>query len=79
MNTIEEIIKNKKRKTITEETIYETYKRTLCVECENRRNDKDLCRITVTRDLKARCFSYERCMKNKCKTCKNSEECDNEI
>ena len=27
MNTIEEILKNKKRKTLTEESIYETYKR----------------------------------------------------
>ena len=76
MNTIEEILKNKKRKTLTEETIYEIYKRTLCVECENRRNDKDLCRITVTKDLKARCFNYERCMKNQCKTCKDNEKCD---
>ena len=76
MNKIGEIIANKQRKTITEETIYETYKRTLCVECENKYNDKDLCKITVTRDKKARCFNYERCMKNKCKTCKNSEKCD---
>ena len=78
MNKIQEILEVKRRNK-TEETIYETYKRTLCAECENRRNDKDLCRITVTRDLKARCFNYERCMKNKCKTCKNSEECDNEV
>lgn len=76
MNKIQEILEVKRRNK-TEETIYETYKRTLCVECENRRNDKDLCRITVTRDLKARCFNYERCMKNKCKTCKNNEECKN--
>ena len=78
MNKIQEILEVKRRNK-TEETIYETYKRTLCVECENRRNDKDLCKITVTLDKKARCFNYERCMKNKCKTCKNSEECDNEI
>ena len=75
MNKIQEILEVKRRNK-TEETIYETYKRTLCVECENRRNEKDLCKITVTRDLKARCFNYERCMKNQCKTCKNSEECD---
>lgn len=74
-NTIEEILKVKRRNK-TEETIYETYKRTLCVECENRRNDKDLCRITVTQDRKARCDSYERCMKNKCKTCKDNEKCN---
>ena len=79
MNKISEIIANKQRKTITEETIYETYKRTLCVECENRRNDKDLCKITVTLDRKAQCFNYERCMKNQCKTCRKCEECNNEI
>ena len=76
MNKIAEIIANKKRKTITEETIYETYARTICVECENRKNDKDLCRITVTQDRKAKCDSYERCMKNKCKTCKDNEKCN---
>ena len=78
MNKIQEILEVKRRNK-TEETIYETYKRTLCVECENRRNDKDLCKITVTRDLKARCFNYERCMKNKCKTCRKNEECNNEV
>ena len=76
MNTIEEIIKNKKRKTITEESIYDTYKRVLCKECRNRGNKKDLCHITVTRDLKARCYSYEKCMKNKCKTCKDNLKCE---
>ena len=76
MNKIAEILKVKTRNK-TEETIYETYKRTLCVECENRRNDKDLCRITITQDKKARCDSYERCMKNKCKTCKNNIKCKN--
>lgn len=75
MNTLEEILKVKRRNK-TEETIYETYKRTLCVECENRRNDKDLCKITVTRDRKARCTNYERCMKNKCKTCKDNTKCN---
>lgn len=78
MNKIQEILEVKRRNK-TEESIYETYKRTLCVECENRRNDKDLCKITVTRDQKARCFNYERCMKNKCKTCKKCEKCDNEV
>ena len=75
MNTIEEILKVKIRNK-TEETIYETYKRTLCVECENRRNDKDLCKITVTQDRKARCTNYDRCMKNKCKTCKDNTKCN---
>lgn len=78
MNKIQEILEVKRRNK-TEETIYETYKRTLCVECENKHNDKDLCRIIVTLDKKARCFNYERCMKNQCKTCKKCEECDNEI
>ena len=75
MNKIAEILEVKRRNK-TEETIYETYKRTLCVECENRRNDKDLCKITVTQDKKARCVNYERCMKNKCKTCKDNEKCN---
>ena len=42
MNKISEIIEKKQRKTITEETIYETYARTICVECENRKNDKEM-------------------------------------
>lgn len=75
MNTIEEIIKNKKRKTLTEESIYETYKRDLCSRCANRNNDRDLCKITVTRDRKARCYSYEKCMKKQCKTCKDENKC----
>ena len=78
-NTIREIIANKPRRTIKEETIYETYKRELCTQCKNRYNDKDLCRITVTQDKKAQCFDYERCMKNQCKTCKNREKCNNEV
>lgn len=77
MNTIEEILKRKKRKTLTEETIYETYKRTICVECNNKHNDKDLCRITRTLDNKAKCFNYDRCMRNNCKTCKNNQKCNN--
>ena len=77
MNTIEEIIKNKKRKTITEETIYDTYKRLICKECSNRGNKKDLCRITVTRDRKARCYSYEKCMKKKCHGCDDESKCFN--
>ena len=76
MNTIEEIIKNKKRKTLTEETIYDTYKRDLCSRCSNRGNSKDLCKITITRDRKAKCDSYDRCMQNKCKTCKDNLKCN---
>lgn len=75
MNTIEEILKVKRRNK-TEETILETYKRELCSQCKNKNNNKDLCRITVTQDRKARCDSYERCMKNKCKTCKDNEKCN---
>lgn len=75
MNTIEEILKVKRRNK-TEETICETYKRELCARCKNKHNNKDLCKITVTQDRIARCFSYERCMKNKCKTCKDNEKCN---
>lgn len=76
MNTIEEILKSKKRKTLSEETIYETYVRVLCKECKNSGNDKDLCKITVTLNQKAKCDSYERCMKNQCKTCKDNLKCE---
>lgn len=75
MNKIHEILKVKTRNK-TEETIYETYKRELCTQCKNKNNDKDLCRITVTQDRKARCTNYERCMKNKCKTCKDNTKCN---
>lgn len=70
MNTIEEMLKKKN------ETIYETYKRTLCTECNNKNNNKDLCKITKTTDNKAICFNYERCMKNKCNICKNKNKCE---
>lgn len=75
MNTIGEILKKKQRRTILEESIYETYKRVLCPECKNRYNDKDLCRIVKTEDNKARCVNYEKCMKNQCKTCKDNQKC----
>ena len=75
MNTIEEIIKSKRRKTITEETLYETYKRDLCNRCANKKNTKELCRITITRDLKAKCDSYEKCMKKQCHGCDDENEC----
>lgn len=77
-NTIEEILKVKRRNK-TEETIYETYKRELCTQCKNKHNDKDLCNIRVNIKNEAQCVDYERCMKNKCKTCKKCEECNNEI
>ena len=60
MNTIEEILKKKRKE---------------CKNCGNRFNILDLCKITVTRDNKAKCFSYKRCMQNKCKTCKNRVNC----
>ena len=75
MNKIAEIIANKKRKTITEETIYETYKRVLCKECSNRHNNQDLCKIVVNIENKAQCNSYDRCMKNQCHGCKNESKC----
>lgn len=76
MNTIKEIIANKPRRTIIEETIYETYKRELCTECKNKHNNKDLCEIRVNIKNVAQCINYERCMKNQCKTCKNNEKCN---
>ena len=79
MNKISEIIANKKRKTITEESIYETYKREICSRCNNRKNNKDLCRITVTQDKEARCANYDKCMKNQCKTCKENFKCNDDI
>lgn len=78
MNKVIEILEVKRRNK-TEETIYETHVKEKCTQCKNKNNNKDLCKITVTKDQKARCDSYERCMKNKCKTCKKCEECNNEI
>lgn len=69
MNTIEEILKKKN------ENIYDTYKKIFCNECSNKNNNKDLCKITVTIEGKAKCFNYERCMKTKCKSCRNEKEC----
>lgn len=76
MNKIAEIIENKNRKTILEESIYETYTRELCTQCKNRNNNKDLCKITVNLKREAQCVNYEKCMQNKCKTCKDSEKCN---
>lgn len=60
MNTIEEILLKKKNE---------------CKNCKNRFNILDLCKITVTKDNKARCVNYAQCMKNKCKTCKSKNKC----
>ena len=71
MNTIEEILRNKK------ESIYETYARILCPKCENKNNDKDLCKITIRLDNSVKCDNYKICMQNKCNTCKNNKKCWN--
>ena len=63
-NTIEEILLKKKQE---------------CKNCKNRFNILDLCKITVTGDNKAKCLDFEKCMQNKCKTCKEREKCNNEI
>ena len=55
-NTIEEILKKKREE---------------CKNCKNRFNILDLCKITVTGDNKAKCLDFEKCMQNKCKTCKS--------
>lgn len=62
-NTIEEILKKKREE---------------CKNCKNRFNILDLCKITVTGDNKAKCLDFEKCMKNKCKTCFNKKVCDKE-
>lgn len=63
MNTIEEILIKKKNK---------------CKNCKNRFNILDLCKITVTKDNKARCVNFAKCMQNKCKTCKSNNKCEKE-
>ena len=62
MNTIEEILIKKKNE---------------CKSYKNRFNILDLCKITVTKDNKSKCVNvnYEKCMKNKCKTCNNNYKC----
>ncbi len=62
-NTIEEILLNKKQE---------------CKNCKNRFNILDLCKITVTKDNKAKCLDFEKCMQNKCKTCKSKIKCQKE-
>ena len=78
MDTLEETNEKGKIKILTEETIYDTYKRVLCEECNNRYNDKDLCNIVVNINKEAQCFNYDRCMKNQCKTCKEHDKCFND-
>lgn len=63
MNTIEEILIKKKNE---------------CKNCKNRFNILDLCKITVTKDNKARCVNFAKCMQNKCKTCKSKNKCEKE-
>lgn len=70
MNTIEEILRSK--------NTFEYYAEKSCVTCNNRYNDRDLCKITKRLDNTVKCDNYERCMTNKCKTCNKEEECFNE-
>ena len=59
------------------ESIFETYKRTVCSICKNKDCDEEL-RIRLDGTLK--CESFERCMKTKCKGCNKEKECfENEI
>lgn len=44
-------------------------------ECKNRCNILDLCKITSTKDKKEQCINFEKCMQNKCKTCKDNQKC----
>lgn len=62
MNTIQEILKSK--------NIYQRYIEEICTNCNNKKNDKDLCKITKKIDNTLKCENYERCMQNKCNTCK---------
>ena len=77
MNTIGEILKEKRKKN---ETIYETYERVLCPDCSNRYNTKEVCDISVTEDREtkektAKCINFKRCMENQCKTCRYINRC----
>ncbi len=64
MNTIKEILKKKNINT------FEIYSKVICQECNNKNNNEDLCKITRRTDNTVKCDNYERCMQNKCKTCK---------
>ena len=67
MNTIEEILRSK--------NAFERYAEILCPDCNNRHNDKDLCKITRKIDNTVKCDNYSRCMQNKCKTCTDNKKC----
>lgn len=67
MNTIEEILISK--------NTFERFKEVICPECNNKHNTIDLCNITYTINGIVKCINYSRCMKNKCKTCKDEKEC----
>ena len=62
-NTIEEILKKKEQEQ--------------CKTCANKKNKLDLCHMTINLKNEAQCVNYERCMKNKCKMCRNNEKCGN--
>jgi hypothetical protein len=64
MNTIEQILKKKNI------NIFEIYTKAICIDCDNKNNDRDLCKITRKIDNTVKCENYARCMQNKCKTCK---------
>ncbi len=66
MNTIGEILKKKNI------SVYEVYSKVICSDCDNKNNDKDLCKITRRIDNTVKCDNYARCMQNKCKTCKSN-------
>ena len=67
MNTLEEILKSK--------NLYEYYVKKLCINCANKDNDKDLCKITLRTNGSVKCDNYERCMTTKCKTCEDEKKC----
>lgn len=67
MNTIGEILKSK--------NAFEEYRDNLCVNCNNKYNDKDLCNITRRIDNTVKCDNYSKCMRNKCNTCVNIKKC----
>lgn len=69
MNTIKEILKKKNINT------FEIYSKVICQECNNKNNDEDLCKITRRIDNTVKCYNYERCMQNKCNTCKENKKC----
>ena len=66
MNTIKEILKKKNINT------FEIYSKVICQECNNKNNNEDLCKITRRIDNTVKCYNYERCMQNKCNTCKEN-------